>query len=388
MEPIVSPDLHNRPRPLAPSSSVTKPTTESVVLSTVAPTISEAPREPKGAPLKPKKLPALIAVALVVLIVGVGSAASYIGYYRPRQPENVMLSALNNFIAAKSGHFEGSLASKDKQGKDTGSATFVGDTAGDGKLMVSAAVDVTVTKVTIEARSLDGKTYYVKVGGLDGLPQLLSASGSPEAAQYAPLLTGINNQWYEINQSLINNYLGGQLALGDWSADDYAKLTAAYKNHPFMVVKQTYANQKIKGTDCLHYKIGVDKTALKAFIKDIQSAKLKALTLDAAIYSNLIKDLDAADVSKYGVDVWISKDKHEFRQFGYTQSDDSGATTFTLTLSDYNKSFSVQKPADAQSILQILSQFLGGVDPSSSQAVPQMIQNLESNDQSGEGIPL
>lgn len=343
---------------------------------------------PPAAPVRSgkKKLSLLaIIVGIIVLVLG-ASAAAYFAYYLPNQPENILKSALANSFAkdkVTSVHFNGEINTKDadNQGLSVG---FKGATGQQGQLDMTAEIDAMLTTIAVDVRSLDGKTLYAKVGGLEGLPELLGATDGPAAAGYASLLATIDDQWYEINQSLLKEVLGTSFDGGLLTNEDRQKLAQAYDKHPFLKVQETYADEKINGHDSYHYKVAIDNDALKSFVKDLKDAKLSLFTLNQAVVDGINDTIDQTDFSKYPVEVWIAKDSKMFTQFKQTVQQGDTTTDIRLTITDYNKTFTVEKPEDAKSILEIVGPFMQSAQESLESLNPTIIEELETNGGAGD----
>ncbi|HSX17553.1 MAG TPA: hypothetical protein VLH86_05645 [Patescibacteria group bacterium] len=322
-----------------------------------------------GVPPKASKKKMLIAlvVGVGVLVLGGASAAAYFGYVVPNKPQNVLKTALVNSFSeskVKSAHFNGKVSVKDKASNQTIAATFTGGANTDGAMDLQASVDAIVTKVTLDVRSVDGSTYYLKVGGLEGLPELMSAYGGTDASAYASVISGLNQQWIEINQSVLSQ-LGSSATTLKMSQADRDKLAAAYKDHQFLTVQQTLKDEKISGMNSHHYKIAVDKQQLKDFVKAVKDAKLDSVKMsqdELDSFNNSVKDVD---FSKHPVDVWVTKDTKLVDQIAFSYEDNQGTLDVRYTVTDYNKPVNVTKPAGAKSLLEVMSQLLmssGGND--------------------------
>jgi hypothetical protein len=336
---------------------------------------------------------ALIIGGVLALLLGAGAAA-YFGYYLPKQPDNVLKAALVNSFSkdtVESVAFEGEVKSQETTGEERAiSGTFTGAVDHEGKFDMSMKLDVFITNLTLDMRSVDGKTFYVRVGGLEGLPELLSASGDPTAQMYGPLLDSINNQWYEINESLINEYTNMGFELGSLTEQDLQKIASAYEQHPFFVVKETLADENIKGTDSYHYKVVVDEDKLEAFVKALKDANLDGLKLDQQNLDDFSNMLNSVDFSKHPFDVWIAKDTKLFTQFMYSMTEDDATLTMRLTITDYNKPVEVEKPEDAKSILEVLSNYFlttGGTLEDMQSGLPEGFE-LHGESSGGTGISL
>jgi len=320
-------------------------------------TSTDVPQAPTGG--KKKLLGLIVGVVAGILLLGGGAAAYYFGYMVPNKPQNVLKTALVNSFStekAKSGSFEGSLSVKEEGSDDTFSADFSGASDQDGKFTVSASIDAIVTKVTVDVRSLDGKTLYAKVGGLAGLPELMAQSGNEMAAMYAPLLNEVNDQWFEINDSLLKETTGTSTNF-KLSDADRQKLATAYEENQFLTVKETLASEKINGTDSHHYKVTIDNDKLQGFVSAVEAAKIESFGFTPEMFTGIKDSLKDANLSQYPLDVWIAKDTKLFTQVSFAMQNDEGTFNFRMAFKDYNKEFTVEKPEGAKPIIDLLNSF-------------------------------
>ncbi len=314
---------------------------------------------PVSAPAHHKKglLFGLILVAILLLLTG-GAAASY--YYVVNKPENVLKQALANVLdteKTKTVHFSGTLAGKES-GSGSLEATYTGAIDNKtGAFDVSGTADAVVTKVTFDVRSTDAKTFYAKLGGLAGLPELMAASG-PSAAAYAPLVSTLDEQWIEINESLLKQFDGAYQS-GAPSQADVQKITDAYLRYPFLVVGDVLADQTVGGESCFHYKVLVDAGNLKDFLAALKNAKVSSYKLDDATLKRYDQMVDNAKLSKYPFELWISKGGKMVKQATLKFGSNGSMMDARFTIDSYNQPVHVDKPKDSKSLLEIMSSFLG-----------------------------
>ncbi|HJQ08059.1 MAG TPA: hypothetical protein VJ836_01105 [Candidatus Saccharimonadales bacterium] len=303
-----------------------------------------------------------IVTLIVMLLLGAGAAA-YFGYYAANKPQNILGMALaNEFDKRKiqSEHFEGRMDITGKQDSDdmTFSGTFSGAATQEGALDLNVSVDVMVSRLILDVRSADGKSYFLKVSGLTGLPEIMGLGDSPEVTQlYAPILAAINNQWFEINESLIKEMTGGGTTLTD---ADRQKIVDAYKQHQFLVVKEKMADEEIQGRDSYHLKVGIDEAILYNFVVALKDAKLESIKLDNDNVKSFKEALDKNTLDKYIADVWITKAEKFISQVAlkFDEKDMSGEIRYTVK--EHNKPVKVEKPEGAKSVLELMSQLYGG----------------------------
>jgi hypothetical protein len=334
---------------------------------------------------KPKKKGLLIglAIALLILVLAGGAAAAYFSVIVPNKPENVLKMALANQFDAdkiKSQHMKGEMSVTDKASKQTFTGDFTAAANNDGALDFKANVDVAVTKATLEMRSVDGKDFYVKVGGLEGLPELLGATGDETTAAYASVIAGVNDQWIEITQSMISSLTGESSSL-KLSDADKAKLKQAYLDHEFLTIKEKLKDENISGKSSYHYNVSVDKQQLKDFIKAVKDAKLASIKFTQDDLDSFNEGIKNVDFSKYPVEMWISKDQKFIDQIKFTYDDKDVTASVTTTITEFNTPVNVTKPSGAKSLMQIISGLFGGSTGSDDET--QLLEEL-----SGSGISL
>ncbi|HEU5187797.1 MAG TPA: hypothetical protein VFT87_04830, partial [Candidatus Saccharimonadales bacterium] len=216
--------------------------------------------------------------------------------------------------------------------------------------------------VTFDVRSTDGKTMYLKAGGLAGIAEGLASE--PSLASYASLLATVDDQWYTIDPSILEQF-GASVPSSTGLADaDRQKLADAYTQNSFLKVQEVLADETIAGVNSYHYKVGVDGQKLKAFVSAVEAAKIESLGLTQPMLDSLKGSIDNADFSKYPVDIWIAKDSKLFTQFAFKVQDNDATLDTKLTLKDYNKAVTVEVPEGAESIVNVLTTFyqamLGG----------------------------
>jgi hypothetical protein len=369
--------------PVAPAAEVTAAMPAAPAPAEPAPAIPSWPGTPAsaspsmpasavmgGTPSTKSKKGLLIGlvIALVVLVLGGGAAAAYFGYVVPNKPENVLKTALVNGFAQNkvdSEHFNGKVSVTDKTSNMTLSGTFNGGSTAKGAFDMTADIDAVVTKVKLDVRSVDGDTVYLRVGGLNGLPELLNAYGggtatsSSEMAAYASIIGILNNQWIEINQSILSQLGAADMGSFKITDADRTKIGNAYEAHQFLTVQEKLGDEKISDMASYHYKVAINKAELKDFMVAVKDAKLDSIKLtqdDITQFNDAVKNID---FTKYPVDVWVSKDKKLIDQVSFSYSNKDVALSARATIIDY-KPVTVTKPEGAKSLLEIISQMYSG----------------------------
>lgn len=309
-------------------------------------------------PRKKKLRLAAIITGVVLLLLG-GGAAAYWGVVVPNKPENVLKSALvNSFSKEKvqSVGFTGTAAIAGNDGAEF-SFDFTGAAAQEGKLQLSASLDALITKVTFDMLSPDGKNFYLKVGGLQGLSDLF-AQENPEAAQYISLLNQVNDQWYEISEGLVKQFTQYPLTPSALNEASMQKIAELYGQHQFLVVKETLASEAINGEESHHYKVVVDSVKLKDFAAAIQAANIQGVTITQESLHMFNAGVDDMKFANYPLDIWISKKSKLFTQIAFETDFQGSAVTLRLTVTDYNRPVEVQTPESTKPFLDIFGDFL------------------------------
>jgi len=325
---------------------------------------------------KPRKkwlLP--VAILASLLVIGAGSAAAYYGYYVPRQPKYIVARALGNTISKdsiKSARYQGtySISATENGDKQTYKGSFSGY-ADDKAFAMQGTVGLMVTTLKVETRAFANDNAYVKISGLDGLGSVLESTG---LTGYAPYITAVNNNWIELDQSLLSSASAAGAAGGiKLSNTDAQRVQNMYKQHPFVQVNKVYADETINGMDSYHYKVSLDHKQLHAFATEVNSAHINGLP---ELNTQTLDWIKKTDLSKYALDVWISKDRMIINKVAVSAPVGNATVSSQLSLSDINNTTSVEKPTKSKTLLQVLSEGLQ-VDPKSVEdTIKQQASNL------------
>jgi hypothetical protein len=308
----------------------------------------------------------LIVVA-VLLILGGGAAATY--YYIANKPENVLKQALANSFDRdknKTIEYSGAVTFEDGSSGVKLEGTYEGAIDSQtGALSLGGQMDALITNVTFDVRSTDGKTLYLKVGGLNGLAQLLASGGvdeaDPVAAAYVPLIESLNNQWIEINSSMLGQVGGGTADTLTLSEEDERKLAEAYEANQFLTVKEALPDEEIGGTNSHHYKLAIDKAKLKSFAKAVKDAGVDSFKVTQEQLDSFNKSVDNENFDNYDLEIWIAKGSKMTKKLALATTDEEGSSVrLSFTIDSYNQPVEVQKPEGAKSLLEVVGDFFGG----------------------------
>ena len=294
-----------------------------------------------GAKPKRGKHGILLAAGVALLLVALGSAYVF-AYYIPNRPDNVWKSALVNSgkaydtmtnyatTAAKGVKGVDMQGSYKVKGSVVSDGTFTGKSLGS-NAEFSGAISASGLKINYDVRSLkstgDAPDIYFKLSGVQGLGDLFG-SGNPTLGT---ALNGLNNQWYSIDHTLIeqlgsSNSGSGTTTTPVYSANDYDSLIKSIgdpsKTYLFtdntdkaVFVQKSYVGaEKRDGRSVYHYKAGVDKAHLKTYLQALCTG-LQNNTIGKQLLDNGVVTTKCTDFSKKAdsvdstqtADVWVDR---------------------------------------------------------------------------------
>lgn len=362
-ESMPTPEMPEQPSAASQNTVTSEETPAPEVMSTDMPTPQSAPIIGTGAAKPKKKLWAISSIILILLIILGGVAAAYYYWYMPHQPRYVLAKALGNSVSESkvmSAHFAGNMSFTDNKTKQIVKGSFTGgsDTS---KFELNGSLGLGITNLTMDFRAFKDGAAYIKLGGLDGAAPLLNKTNSQEAKILAPFIGAVNNQWIELDQSLVANLDQRQLTTSSWkvSASDAQKIEGAYKKYPFLTVSSKLSDETINSMSSYHYRVTVDKNGLINFIQYIKTLNI---SLPVVSQGDIAK-IQSADFSKYPVDIWIAKKQLIVSQIAFTTVYKDATVALSISWSDINQTLSIPKPANAQSLLQLLSGVGGAAIP-------------------------
>jgi len=338
-------------------------------------------------PPKKRNFRLLTGVPILIVILLAGLFATYSEYYLPSQPVNIVKQSLVNMIngnSFSSFQFNSSFSYTEKSSDQTFSGTLNGSAAQSGKFTADLSVDAVVTDITVNLESTDGHELYVKVGGLGGLPQLLGTLGtayglsSSESSSIDSIINTINNQWFEVNQSMLQDAeksiksTSGNLNIGSLTQTEANTIGSLYHNYPFLTVQKTLPMADIDGLSSYHYQVVISSNLLKSYIGAIQKASIKDVNISENDVTSIDNTINKANFNKYPFDIWISESSKLIDQVSIQGNDTSGNSfSFSLTLGHFNQPVTVTTPANTESVLQLIGQ------------LPQELNSLLSGSSSG-----
>lgn len=225
-------------------------------------------------------------LAGLVVFVLLGLVGYVFAFYIPNKPENVWKSAMTNTGKAYDMLTEYATKTRDAKGlKVDGSYAIKGDTVADGSFsgesngsdsQVTGKFSISGLKLGFDLRSLkaagNSSDLYFKFTGLQGLGALLGG-GDPEVTS---IFGSLNNQWFVIDHTLLQQYGGGSTGSQFTRADVKNLLDAIgtpSKDYVFtgdtdksvLEVKSIVGSEEKAGRDTYHYKVGVNEAHLRTY---------------------------------------------------------------------------------------------------------------------------
>jgi len=349
-----NPPQPNLPPPLPPLGPSAAPAV--AVFGGVDPSVT-----PVGAPAPPsKKLPLkplLIALA-AVLVVGVGSAAAYVGVIAPNEPANVLKASFINSLQQPQSSSNGTFSASGSGVAYKGTFSTAEDATAKA---VDAQLNLTVSGVNFSAETrLVNQNVYIKLGDLSAIAGLANAYYPAAGSLVQSLSTDLSNKWIVIDSTLIDESASAKCALNsNWTltSADINLLKSQYNKHPFATIQST-ASATIGGEPAEKFVLNIDNSKLDAFgTGSLQNLSVvKALQkCPGATKSTTTPSSLPAGHGQTPLTVWVDKSNKRIVQVAASSDDKksgvSGSTTITL---HYGK-VSIVAPSNPESAIQVLT---------------------------------
>lgn len=282
-----------------------------------------------------------------LLLMGAGAGAYY-GVVVPNQPENVWKTALNRTADGYDKLVVSATEDKKIKGYDiAGNYKLEGSFATDGTiegytngndLVLKADVGAVTTRINAEVRTIKtpnslNPDIYVKATGLKGLGDIAGPGSSLES---------LENQWYVIDHTLLDNLQSGVVEgakpTDSLTRDDIKQIAQAVgevnkeyllttdANKAVLKVVKNVGKEQQDGRSVYHYEVGLDKAHTKAYLtaltdrlqKTPLTKMLEGKTIKEAI--NLDSILDQVEKYKESdtADVYVDMDTKLIRTIRLT----------------------------------------------------------------------
>jgi hypothetical protein len=320
--------------------------------------------DPLAPPPAKKRRPikAILTALLVVLLVGAGSAAAYVGIIVPNKPENVLQKAITNTLQAKQTTYKGDfeITPTDSSGGGIAAkALFSGAEDSEAKA-AQAKLDLTVSGVNfpIEAKYVN-KDAYVKLGDISTLTSLISGF-SPELGTMAQAVSKtLSNQWIVFDSTLLNQAGGSCISDASWALTqaDIKLLQTQYKQHQFVTIDKT-SSDPVNGKKATKFDLSINDDKAIAYGNNLDDISLvKALNKCDKNATKQAKTV-TGDHDTTKISVWVDKTKRIVRVSLKTTPKDEKKDLMKgeiSTLIGYEKT-PITAPANAKPAMQVLAE--------------------------------
>lgn len=353
------------------SQAIPPPNPDSVTSGSSA--SSPTPVAPKSDKKKKLSLLAILIIAAVVLLGG--GAGAYFGVIVPNKPENVLKTALSNYIDQPRYKFDGK-ATVDVNAPNAGDSLNTFDVTFNGQVDLEAnsfqfktGLNILGVKPEVEVSKV-GRTIYFNVGDLNQYQSLSQLGGPDVAAMVEEVNKSVGSQWIEIDESLFKQAKPGAECLLDfpkpYSKDDVEAMTDLYTNREFVTIKST-TTETLDGRDALKYDLDFNQDKLK----DYTSNAFQNLSTYRE-FSECVEKIAGKKVDKLleeqnqaqpvqqsmSTSMWVDKGSKTIKKISMvintTQNDVETKTNFEGTF-DYGN-VSIVKPEKSKPIMQVIGE--------------------------------
>lgn len=312
---------------------------------------------------RPKLL--LLTIFLPLLLIG-GGAAAYFVVVVPTKPENKLLAgfanAANQRLVTLKGKVDGQANNGGGQIGYSTDFTMALD-GNNNNFALGSTLGVAGTKFPVELRFVD-KNFYFKVGGLDGISALAPYFdiNDPAVKQYLDSLKKINDQWYEVDRSVLGTTSDSasnclENLNTQFSAADKELFKKAYRVHQPLIVKNN--TPAVVDTQAVtKYELTLsDGKALKDF-----ASKLNGLSIVQKLnecnnsQEKLETGIDESSQPSRPFFIYLDS-KKEIKKFEMNYEETQGTVKIETTFNW--GSASISKPEGAKPVQDILTDIFG-----------------------------
>lgn len=326
-------DDSNKPADAQATPAPAEPVQQPVTATQPAPATTQKVKKPRSKWLMPAALAG-------VLVLG-GGAAAYVGVIQ-QSPENIWKKSMS---ATSKGLEE--LANKSSADTRKG-MVFDGDFKLEKPAVIEASLEgksyendaamtmsVAASGVRVNgeirtktAENSENPDLYMKVTGLDNLDSLAAGLGVDPSV--ATLLAEVNDQWYMIDHTLLDQATASAGDTTSLTPEDAKviseKLTTVMRERLFtddaskavVTVTENVGKEDFEGANTYHYKVKMNKETTKDFVTALKDAlketKFKDLVLmgdtsksfeEAIGFDGMIESIEDTNFDNAKADVWV-----------------------------------------------------------------------------------
>ena len=289
------------------------------------------------------------------MVIGLGSAAAYVGIIVPNQPANVLKTAFINSLQQTQSSTSGTFSATGG-GIYKGTFTTAEDTAAKA---IDAQLNLTVSGVnfSVETR-LVNQNLYIKVGDLSTIAGLVNGFYPSGGSLVQSLSSDLSNKWIVIDSTLIDQSAGIKCALNtNWTLTnaDIKLLESAYNKNPFTTIQST-SSDKVGGQSAEKFVLNIDNSKLDAFGNgSVQNlSAVKALQKCPGSATTTTK----ASTTGHGqtpLTVWVDKGSKRIVQITATSNGKNSSLSGSTTVQLHYGKVSITAPSNAEPALKVLT---------------------------------
>lgn len=308
-----------------------------------------------------------IVSGVLILLMG-ASAAAFFTVYLPRQPWYILDTALRNTLNQT--QFTASVVVNDSSTSKSSppfkltssSAVNLNTKAFNENLGINVKLNTNKsTTIPISVRFVSNDLYFkvnYSPSALSLLNNLTANSSSSSLLGVLPgLLTALNNHWFTVGGSLLDQSTGLKCLLNSsWvlSSSDSSYLSSNYLKKPFFSVKSS-SSATVNGAASDELSVVMNDNGAASYIKDLSNLQaFKTYQKCSGSKNNKINVSSLADGKQTPMTIWINKASHLINKVEVSSNSKSFNGSVEVTI-NYSK-VSVIPPANAESVMQLFTQ--------------------------------
>jgi hypothetical protein len=185
-------------------------------------------------------------------------------------------------------------------------------------------------------RLLENANYF-QTAGLGNVGRLIESMQGDSSSLTVDKLTrmaSLDGQWYTFTPDDVfdSRMVLPRQVQGGMTAKDTDTIGQLYLKHSFVTSVQQLGDEEINGINTMHLKLSFDQTKLEAFLRDLKSAGIKALSISDDDV-NALKAGQPLGLDKANIEAWIARSDRRFQQIRVTRpqtdvANDSLTVTF------------------------------------------------------------
>lgn len=342
--------------PLQPSVNTQTETPASPAQSQPGPMTasSDTPKQSKNPFKNMKKTTLVILIVALLSVLFASAAGAYYTVVLPNNPEYLWKKSMQNSAKAMNKAVTYQQSRQNVKGmKITGDfkgefQQAIVDGSFNGKSYESNAefkadLGVAGSRMNLELlintpQNANNPDIYVRVQGLGGLSSLLGTN-NPEVAT---LLNSVNNQWYVIDHTLLDQMAKSsskttEKSITQMTPEDQNKILAAIasatneyvlsaqSDKAVLVVRQNVGVETVNGRKMYHYKVSVNKPNFKKYLSSLKDALKNSELSKVAGFTNLDAQFDQLNKSVDNIndtdtaDIWVDMSTKLIRSVKFTE---------------------------------------------------------------------